>query len=492
MTNRGGFLTGNGVLARLAAGSGWMFGGFAVEQGLRFLRNMVLTRILAPEVFGIMAILQAVQMLLQAVTEAGLRQAVAQHPEGDSRTYLNAVWWLSVGRGLLMALVAWMAAPFIAAYYAQPELLWYLRVLFLGVVLDGAGSPAVFAAVKRLEFRKWVMSITAGGILGVLFTVALAQVWPVVWALIVGSLLEAFCRTLLSYLVCPFLPSLCLRRRQVADLLRYCRGVAGLSFLHFVFMRIDVFVIGKLCSLPLLGIYNISLSLAQLPFMLIESTLQQTVMPVFAKVQADVARLRQMAVFLALAVLGLCLPILVFTGFAGGWMLALAFGEAYRPAAWPLTLAMAAAIVRVTVSPLMIVYFSIGRPHLHRAYEMVRVVCMLAVIIPAVAHFQLAGAAAAGLLAMLAASVCQLLVFRRTTGLALGRTVWHGTLFALATAAPGLLAGAAAMGLGSGRSLFIVTTGAAGLLLGWGVAAVGLRRWLRRETLSLSELSPGA
>lgn len=482
---------GKGVIASLATGSGWMFGGFACEQGLRFLRNMVLARLLAPHAFGVMAILQAAQMLLQALTETGVKQAVVQHAEGDSRTYLNAVWLLSVGRGVLMAAAAWIAAPWVATYYAEPELVWYLRVIFLGVILDGAASPAIFAALKHLEYRRWVMSITAGGIIGVLLTVALAQRWPGVWALILGSLLEALFRNVLSYLVCPFLPSPHILRRQVVDLLKYCRGVLGLSLLHFVFMRIDILVVGKLCSMALLGIYNMSLSLAQLPFMLVESTLQQVVMPVFAKVQNDLLRLRRMALFLAVAVVGLCLPVLVFTGFAGEWMLTTAFGGAYRPAAWPMTLAMAAAIVRVAVSPMMIVYFSIGRPHLHRVYEVVRVSTMLAVIMPAVSRFQVVGAAAAGLLAMLVASVSQLLVFRQTTGLPFCRTAWRLALFAGGVAIPGLLVGFACRAALPEGELALVVSGCVGLLLGWAMACLGLWLWLRAEGCSLRDLRPG-
>src|SRR5262245_46655589 len=181
----------------------WLAAGGAVEQGLRFLRNILLARMLAPEAFGVMAIILAANQAFETITEIGIQTAIIQNPRGQERTYLNGAWWLSMSRAVGLYALACLGAPWLAEFYQNPALLPLLRVAFLSILFKGATSPGIHLAVKQMNFKHWVMAQYGGGLIGIVTSIFLAYFIRDIWALVIGFMLEAGARCLLSYLVCP-------------------------------------------------------------------------------------------------------------------------------------------------------------------------------------------------------------------------------------------------------------------------------------------------
>ena len=97
---------------RAAPGGLWLGAGSGSEQCLRLARNMILTRVLAPEAFGLMAIVLSVNAAFESFTQIGIKEAIIQNPNGHEKAYLNGAWWLSLGRSLALYLLVFCAAPY--------------------------------------------------------------------------------------------------------------------------------------------------------------------------------------------------------------------------------------------------------------------------------------------------------------------------------------------------------------------------------------------
>src|SRR5271155_443937 len=121
-------LTRDSLKARVFRGGVWLGAGSLTEQVFRFTRNMILTRLLAPEAFGIMAIIQATTAIIQCLTEVGVKEGLIQNPNGDKEEYIDAAWWLAMLRSLSIYVILFAAAPFIAKFYGNVELSRLLRV----------------------------------------------------------------------------------------------------------------------------------------------------------------------------------------------------------------------------------------------------------------------------------------------------------------------------------------------------------------------------
>ena len=159
---------------------------------------MILTRLLAPSAFGVMAIVLSSSAIVAAMTEIGQRNAVIQNPKGAEPRYLNAGWWIAMGRAMVTYAVIFAMAPFVAHFYGNAEISGLLRVALLGIVFEAAMSPGSFLVQKQMQFGRWMIISNIGGILGVIATVILSFVLRDVWALAIGSCSEYAFRFLLS------------------------------------------------------------------------------------------------------------------------------------------------------------------------------------------------------------------------------------------------------------------------------------------------------
>src|SRR5580692_256790 len=115
-------LGGETLRAKAMRGAAFLGGGSVAEQAIRFARNMLLTRLLAPSAFGAMAIVMSSAAIVGALTEVGLRAAVIQNPRGGETAYVNAGWWMAMGRALGVYLIIFAMSPWVARFYGNAEL----------------------------------------------------------------------------------------------------------------------------------------------------------------------------------------------------------------------------------------------------------------------------------------------------------------------------------------------------------------------------------
>src|SRR5271155_5636091 len=146
---------GGSLKAKVFRGGIWMGAGSFSEQLTRFGRNMILTRLLAPEAFGTMAVVLSAGSVIQMITDIGVKEAIIQNPRGSEEHYMSAAWWLASLRSLSIYACIFLLAPFISKFYGNHELVPLLRVVALAVILEGTLSSKAYVAIKNMSFKKW-------------------------------------------------------------------------------------------------------------------------------------------------------------------------------------------------------------------------------------------------------------------------------------------------------------------------------------------------
>ena len=304
-------LNGGGLKAKVFRGGIWMGAGSFSEQLTRFGRNMILTRLLAPEAFGTMAVVLSAGSVIQMVTDIGVKEAIIQNPRGSEDDYLSAAWWIASFRALSIYACIFLLAPVLSKFYGNHELIPLLRVVALSVVFEGTLSSKAYVAIKNMSFKKWAAIHHGGGIGGVILTLILSLFIRDVWALVLGNVAESAMRWALSYVLCPYAPLASWNRQAARDLLRFSRGLFGLSFLNLIFTRADVFVLAKLYSPAALGFYVMGIYLVQTPAGFLMNLLGQTLLPTFSKVQGNKVRENRILLQLNSLLVQLGMPALV-------------------------------------------------------------------------------------------------------------------------------------------------------------------------------------
>ena len=393
------------------------------EQTFRIARSLLLTRLLAPEAFGIMAIVYATSYVVDMLADIGVGDAIVQNPKGNERSYVNSAWWLSFCRGVVIYAILFVASPWVGRFYGHIEIEPLMRLALLSIVFAGARSPGAYVALKEMRFKQWAIIQNGAGVAGSVVVVILACFIQSVWALAFGYVAEHFIRCIVSYVVCPFLPTLEFDNNALRHLLRFSRGVFGLSFLYLIFSRTDIFVLGKLFSATELGVYTMAVYLVQVPMSFIVGVIRQTLMPSIARIQDDRVRINRILYRATSAVVLFGMPGLIFLVLSSRSLLSLVYGDRYGSGSLALTIAALVAFVNVTNNLITVVFFATGNPGFHRRCVIIMAVLMLGLIYPSVKLFGLAGGQIAALVAVTGGYISQIARIRHLMSLDLSKYI---------------------------------------------------------------------
>ncbi len=256
-------------------GSVWTVGGYAAGQVLRFAGNLILTRLLFPEVFGQMALVNTFMQGLQMFSDVGIGPAIVQSPRGEDPRFLQTAWTVQCLRGAVLWLGSCAIARPIASFYDQPLLAWLVPAAGLSAVLSGFESTSMHALRRQLRLRRLTVVDLASQALGIVATVLLAAAdrslhganHPgAAWAMVGGGLVGSAARLALSHAA---LPGIRHRMRLDRDSMRVLFGFGRWIFvstlLTFLAGQADRLVFGKMIPLDLFGVYGIAAMLATLP-----------------------------------------------------------------------------------------------------------------------------------------------------------------------------------------------------------------------------------
>ena len=391
---RGGFV--------LSAASGF-------EIVLRFIRNIILTRLLAPEYFGLMATILSAVAISEALTEVGVRQSVIQSKKGDTEEFLNAAWWFSCIRGTLLYIIALLLVPFICDFYNTPEIRLPMGIAFSALLINGLVSPRMYLLEKKLSYFKLITIQQGAGILNVVATLIISLYIQNIWPLVIGFVLEVFGRFLFSFVFLPFRVRFKIDRSCLSEIFKFARGMFGLPILTSVFFQFDIFIIGKLFSMEQLGLYSVSRSMALVPVNAFGKVVNPLVLPAFSNMQDDFASLNGWLLKITDLVCLFSMPIVALCIVVSHPLLSILFGPSYGTVSLPFSILMGYILVRILSMIIMQLFFALGRPDIQRRFAAIRVIIILVMAYPVSLKYGLPGTAFTVLFGMLLLYVLQVI-----------------------------------------------------------------------------------
>lgn len=286
ITARGGRLSrlarGNGLGLRTLRGTLWTILGFGGSQGLRLASNLILTRLLFPEVFGLMALITVVIQGLNNFSDVGTGPAIMQSKRGDDRDFLNTAFTMQAIRGLFLWLACAALAVPVARFYDAPELAWYLPLAGFISVINGLLTTRIESANRHLDLGRLTRIELLSSALSIAITVALAAATRLALALVVGMLIGAAIRWLLAETLLPGARNRFRWDRSAAsELIRYGKWIFPSTIVGFGIAQGDKAILGKYLTLDQLGLYNIAFFLASFPLQLAVAVIWRLMIPVY-------------------------------------------------------------------------------------------------------------------------------------------------------------------------------------------------------------------
>lgn len=255
---------------------------------VRFGTNLVLTRLLLRESFGLMALVNVFVLGLEFISDIGVRAVVIQNERGDRRAFLDTVFTVQAARGFFLYGIVWLAAAPFAAHYGDPRLAEILPVAGLAAIFNGFISTKYYEANRRLELRRVVLIQVAAQLVSAAVLVGWALHSPSVWALVAGGLAHPLTKTALSHAI--------LRGERnrfsfdvesARSILSFGKWIFASTLLTFVVQHSDRLIFGNVMTLEMLGVYSMALMLTRAPLELFTQVSSQVAFPIYARATRD-------------------------------------------------------------------------------------------------------------------------------------------------------------------------------------------------------------
>ena len=254
-----------GVPKSLVQRLGWTTASYGFAQLLRLVNNVILARLLAPPIFGLMAVVTAVRTGVELLSDVGILQNIISNPKGDDPLFYDTAWTLQVLRGLALASFSILLAVPISRFFNYPELATIMPVASLFFIFTGFDSTSRGVVQKQLQIARVSMFQIALGVITLVANVSAALITQTVWALVVGSVATSAATLIISFL---FIPGT--RHRFIIDpdcarqLMKFGKWVFFSSIVYFFAMNFDRLYFAKQISLSQLGVYGIARGLADM------------------------------------------------------------------------------------------------------------------------------------------------------------------------------------------------------------------------------------
>ncbi len=418
----------------------WVVGGFVLGQVIRLASNLILTRLLVPEVFGIMALVSVIVQGIGLMSDIGIGASIIQNKQGEEPEFLNTAWTIHVIRGVAMFFCIGLIAAPLAQFYDEPQLFAIVLVMAFSSLIAGFNSMAMVLANRKLWLGRVTSLNLVSQILSIVVMVAWAWYSPTIWALVAGNLIGAFMVATLSHLIFPWWRVKFHWDSQAArEIIKFGKWMLLTSTLTFFAGQLDRLTLAKLVPFDLVGIYSIGFMWAMLPLQVIQTWTGRILFPLasetFRQAKPDHTLLsvyRRRLIWLSL------IGVAIFGG-----LITPVFRLLYTPTYWPATEFLEIILIGVFIGLIDASYRSFnlaaGQPVYTSIGTAVSIVIFAIAVFPLYNQFSAHGVAAAysvSQLGMLAVSLYGVRKLGLTdvkvdlAAVVIGALVWSALYFA--------------------------------------------------------------
>ena len=271
------------------------FGWATVQQLLgrltTFSVNLVLARLLVPEDFGVVAILNIFLAISLTLADAGFASSLARTEHLDEED-TSTVFYFNIAMGLLLYSILFVIAPWVADYFHNPVLVDVLRVQALSFVISSLGSVPGILLWRKMKFRQETYIQILQGMISGGVGICMALAGFRYWALVGLAITNAMTRAILLFYFSGWRPKLLFSKEHLKHHFAFGSRMAVSRIIVAIYDNLTLAIIGRNFSTRSLGLYNNANSLYVVPVATIADPIYKVTYPVRVKVQRDPEKLR--------------------------------------------------------------------------------------------------------------------------------------------------------------------------------------------------------
>ncbi|MEM1241459.1 MAG: oligosaccharide flippase family protein [Cyanobacteria bacterium P01_H01_bin.26] len=345
-------------------GSVWTFAAFGSSQALRLIGNLILTRLLAPEFFGVMAVVNSLKIGFVLLSDFGIKQSIVHSKHGDEPIFLDTAWTIEVIRGFCLFIICCLFSFPAARLYGNESFYWLMPIVGFTTLVETFESTALIGLRRKVNVGKEVTFEFLTQFFSISTMVIWALISPTLLSLAVGLIAGSFIRTIGSYVFfADRRNKFVLNRKAASEIFSFGKWLFVATTLVVLAEQSDRLILGGLLPLEVLGVYSIALNLSNLPRQIVKKLGNQVIFPVISrkaelsreKLRLEVLRQRQKLLIIFGAML---LPFIIF----GDSIILAMYDARYDDATWMLPILALGVWFSVLFNTANFCLMGIGKP----------------------------------------------------------------------------------------------------------------------------------
>lgn len=308
----------------------WTFAQQFSVQIINFVVQIILARLLLPEMFGLIAMLAIFISIGQMLMDSGMTSSLIRTKNPDHLDY-STVFFTNIFISIVIYIVIFIGAPFIAVFYEQDILSALVKVYALTFVIRSFVAVHVAKLTKEMDFKTQMKLQVPSTIVGAIVGVSMAYLNYGVWSLVWLNLVQTIMFTLQTWLFVKWKPSFVFNKRRLKYHFNFGYKLTLSGLLDTIYQNIYIIVIGKAFNPVLVGYFNQAETMRKFPVAQISSVMGKVTYPLFSNINGDESLKKAYKATMRLVFFAV-VPLMMALIVGGKELFIVLFGEKWLPA----------------------------------------------------------------------------------------------------------------------------------------------------------------
>jgi O-antigen/teichoic acid export membrane protein len=310
----------------------WSFIEQSGGQIINFFVNVILARTLFPNDFGVLGILYIFITIGNVLADGGMKTSIIRKIDATKKDY-SSVFYANILFSLIIYIIIFLCAPFVADFYRNLELTILLRVFSLTIIFQAFVFVQSAIMTKNFEFKKQakmkIPSIILSSVIGLILALNNYGVWSLVWMYLTQTIFWAIFHWLFS----DWKPEKKFDQNLFKTHFYFGYKLTIVEIMNSITSNIYQIFIGRYYNVGSVGYYTQSLTLRQLPISNFYGVISRLFLPIFSKIQNDENRLINVYKQFLSIILFILTPVLIYMAVFSEQLIVLLYSEKWRVAA---------------------------------------------------------------------------------------------------------------------------------------------------------------
>ena len=274
----------NSIKKQTLSGFIWRFAERTGAQGVSFIVSLVLARLLAPEAYGLVALVTVFTSILQVFVDSGFGNALIQKKDADDLDF-SSVFYFNILICSVLYIGMFFAAPYIAEFYNKPDLTPLVRVMSFTLIISGVKGVQQAYVSKHMMFKRFFFATLGGTVFSAFLGIFLAYKGFGAWSLVAQSLSNATIDTIILWITVKWRPKWMFSLKRLKSLFSFGWKLLISALIDTGYNQLRSLIIGKVYSATDLAYYNKAKTFPNIIITNVNTSIDSVLLPSMSKVQ---------------------------------------------------------------------------------------------------------------------------------------------------------------------------------------------------------------